>query len=295
LLPRVHNASVSMTIPFKCSPHYIRMLFGEVCHIDAKEELESSALAAALFHFIKIKFTGSPADAASHKVDSMTCAAHGENFVISWNTQGSGTAIKKTIGTALKNLKPGSLFTSYSSYIRMLGHKPQRPQFLMIANKMIAAINSSIEFVIIGKFSASLTQKVIYDGVVNKFQKSDKLEGAAAIEQREKFEINYPFLKCSNGAEAIIVSEYIRHNKIATVVCGSEVAVYSTSIDTVKSKLGDSAKIKDYVKNKITKLGEIAPQLIAYHANSSAYGAASDILKLFKEDKFAAILDKNLK
>lgn len=288
---KAHNLSVSMTIPFRCSPECLGMLSENSPCDKLYTGAEASALAFALYSSIKDKLMGSPLEVARCKVDHVVCRAHGGEFVISWNTQGSISMLRKTIGVALKFLRPSSLYTKYTYNIRMLGGKPDRSEFSYLVNSMIDGMKS-IHFVAIGKIKDD-DVKAILATAANKYEKSDKESGGKAPEKHHEYE-RANVLDCTSGANSIIVHDYISHQGFGIKVNGKLLYIYAGNWGSKQTSLRDKTRVTTYVSSKYKKLDKLACLFLAYSANGSALGAGHDILALAKKDDLVATIMKCL-
>jgi hypothetical protein len=300
ILPKIYNLSVSVSIPFECSPEYISLLMGNnPCEMKLSSHyngLHESSLAFALFNLVREKLCGSPLEVARSKVDHVSCASHQNSFVISWNTQGTGSALRKTIGIVLKCLSPNALFSRYSHNIKLLNGKADRAEFNYIANKMIDGINKHIHFVAVGKINPSTDFSGLLKTAVNKFSSSSKsLSGdSKSPEKYPENKIEWNKLTCSDGTSAIIVADYIQHKGFGLRICGKHIIIYSKSWNSKLESLKQKDSILSYISAKYDKLDNLAELFLAYHANSIAMGNSSAILGLTKKIKPSEILIKNL-
>jgi hypothetical protein len=303
VLPKVHNLSVSVTIPFWCSPECVAILWGNnPCESDEgrcntlHKGSEEAALAFALFSHIREKLSGSPLEVARCKVDHVTCGAHDNEFVVAWNTQGTGSALRKTIGVVLKCLAPNALFSRYSNNIKVLGGKVDRAVFNYLANKMIDGINKSIEFVAVGKIKADADFKELLSVAANKYSASSK-SGAGdtqAPETHSDHKGEFPLLTCTNGSAAIVVADYIHHQGFGLRLCGRHITIFTKAWGSKHDALKKKDRINGYVAAKYEKLDKLAGLFMAYRANSAAMGSASAISGIAKNTKPGEYLSKNL-
>lgn len=289
------DLSVSLSIPFHCSKDYISILKSNYPYSGAiSAGAEEAAIAFALYHLMLEKMVRAPLEISKHKISHITCAAHGKYFVISWNTQGTGSALRKTAGTAIKCLKPHSLFQSYSHNIRAIGGKPDRSVFNFLANKMLESINSGVDLVAIGKINPKVEVKPILEAIQGKLDPGTKVSDSAAPEKRPELESNYHKIECENGVAAILVADYIMAAKVEVRICDKEITVANPNFATKQKQYKENRRIQDYFNAKYSRLGDAATSILAFYANSSAMGYGDTILKLIKEKNIVSIIHKNL-
>jgi hypothetical protein len=303
-LQKVHNLSVSVTIPYKCSSYAFDQLMMNNLNCHSKDDnkcivysgAEESSVGFSLYELVREKLIGSPLEMARCKVDHVECKVHDDSLVLSWNTQGNQSSLRKTIGVVLKCMQPNSLFSRYNDNLKLLGGKPSRECFNHCANKLIDALEKNIEFVAIGKIKLvstddkKLMQKS-FDVACNKYVKNSKAKNIHSPPKHSEYESNYPYINCSDGASAILTSEYIRTNSngMGVSICGKKIIIHSNSWGSKQSALKNKARIKSYVEAKYYRLGDLSGLYIAYLANSQAMGTASNIIKLEKINPKEAI------
>ena len=292
---KVQNLSVSLTIPFYCSPHSIGLLraFNPCLAGEVYEGYHEGALAYSLFLLIREKLIGSAVDGSRSRVDHVVCAAHGNDFVISWNTQGTGTMLRKVTGIALGALLPNSLYSRYSYCIKLLGGKADRAEFDYLAGKMIDAIDSSVHIVAVGKINTNTDLKALLATAFGKFSKSKKVSGKAPEKHPPHSEAPAA-LKCDTGASAIIVADYISHTVPMVQVCGKHINIFAGNWGSKHQSLKDKERIAKYCKVKFDKLGAEAGPRLAYTANSGAMGSGSSILAVAKKTDAKSAIVSNL-
>lgn len=305
---KVHNLSVSVSIPYNCSDHALDelMINNPGCHTKDSDKCviysgsEEASVAYALFELVREKLMGSPLEISRCKVDHVECQAHNGNLVIAWNTQGNQSSLRKTIGVVLKCLQPNALFSRYSDNLKLLGGKPNRECFNHCANKMIDAIEKNIHFIAVGKIKLKNTadkqmMQKSFDTACKKYVKSSKSKDVHAPEKHSEYQTSYSKLSCDDGSSAIVVGEYIRANSngMGVKICGKYVYVYSNSWGSKRDSLKDKSRISSYVSAKYSKLGDFAGLYLAYMANSQALGIALSISKLEKINPKQAI-EKNI-
>lgn len=220
-----------------------------------------SALAYALFETVRDKLAGSPLEILKNRVTNLSCATINGNFVISFHTAGTGSALRKSCGIALSCFNPIKLFAKYSENIKFLSGKGgDRSEFNFVAKKLAEGMKKSIHIAAIGKINIDTDKMKDIIGVLANKLADIEIAPAKDISQPaktspEKEENPYPIVKCS-GLDAAVVADYIRNNSngMAVDITDNGVVVYNHSWESKHKQIKNIQRIKDYVNKKYGKL-----------------------------------------
>jgi hypothetical protein len=225
---------------------------------------EQSALAYALYHTIRNKMVGSPLELSKSRVSRIECYAHDGKFLISWNTQGSLSALRKTLSIVLSSINPHKLFSKYSTNIKNLGGKVDRDEFNYVANQMVDSIKKSISIAVVGRIKMDLPKiKDLLDRINKKQPTLSHEKGLKKPGEHDKFTHNFPSIKAS-GISSAVTEDYIRSSGMGTTSINGEIIIYNKSFESKKESLKQKDKIKKYVQQKYEKLGKDFPCVFAY-------------------------------
>ena len=83
--------------------------------------VESACLGFALYELVREKMVGSPLEVSRSRVSHLSCNSLGGKFLLTWNTQGSLSMLRKTIGLTLSCLSPHKLYSRYAENCKMMG------------------------------------------------------------------------------------------------------------------------------------------------------------------------------
>jgi hypothetical protein len=304
---KVADVIVSLSVPFKgmasCCLNRLKKSCGNPSPL--MNGSEESALAFALFEAIRDKLEGSGLEIMSTKSTNVDCHNINNNLVFTWHTQGSITAIRKSTGIAISCLNPTKLFSKYSENIKFLtGKNGDKEVFNFVAKKLSKEIKSHITITVVGKVNA--TKEKVSDVVKvldKKFPEiempTDKESSQPQKHKSEEVEMEYPFIKCS-GVAAAIVSDYIRNNSNGMSVSITEegVTIYNSNWSSKQKQLSDKKRISDYINKKYLKIeekGELS-NIFAYFALSQGYIdstiAKSIIASKLKVSKLIELIEK---
>jgi hypothetical protein len=216
---------------------------------------EKAALAYALYTTIRDKMVGSPLELAKSRVSRIEFDAQEGKFMISWNTQGSVSMLRKTIGIAMSAMNPHKLYSRYATNCKNLGCSSDRNVFNNVANEMADVIKKGIKIATVGKIKIDDAKvKDLLTKVEKKLPKLSNEKNSTKPPTHDKFVHDFPTVKAS-GITSAVVEDYIRSQGMGTASIGSEIIVYNKSFETKKNSFKTSDRIKTYVKQKYEKLG----------------------------------------
>jgi hypothetical protein len=284
---KVADIAVCLCIPYSgCWCCLQKMKHNNPCDESMHKGSEHSALAFAMFECIRDRFIGSPLETMKSRVSQVKCNLQNNQLVISWNTQGSMSSLRKTIGLALMCMAPHKLYSKYAENMKLIGGKANRGEFSTCANEMISGIKKEICVSVIGKININTAKlKGIADAVMRKLPKLELIsaKNTEKIPSRESCVTLYPVVKTS-GIAAIAIADYIRNKSggMAVAVDSNKVIVYNKLWETKRKALKSNAKIKDYVEKKYVKLGDHFYLIFAYSAITQCLAECHTIYKLIK-------------
>jgi hypothetical protein len=243
---------------------------------------EHSALAYALYHTIRDKMIGSPLELSRSRVSRIECYAQEGKFLISWNTQGSVSMLRKTIGIVLKSINPHKLFAKYSTNIKNLGGKADRDVFNHVANQMADSIKKGVKIAAVGRIKITpLKLKDLLGKVDKKQQKLSNEKGTKKPEPHDKFTHSFPSVKVS-GIASTVVEDYIRSQGMGTTSMGNEIIIYNRSYESKKAAFKKADRIRTYVKQKYEKLGKDFSCVFAYMCITQKYCTCCSATSIIK-------------
>lgn len=280
------DLAVIMGIHFKCDWSCLTQLKNNITCDTVYNGAEDSALAYALFEHIRDKFIGSPLELSKSRVSRVSCDSQNGKFVISWNTQGSLSTLRRTIAVALASLTPMKLYSKYAENMKLLGGKSDRACFNHSANSMANAIKSNISIVAVGKIkmdAAKLKDLVNRVSIKIPKQETPPAKEITKPEKRKDYSHTFPVVKAS-GIAAVLVADYIRSKSggMAVELDSDRVVVYNKSWEVKHKALKQAARINDYVRTKYEKLGKDFPCILAYYAITQEFTDCDTVSKILK-------------
>ena len=105
----------------------------------------------ALYLNVRKALCGDPSAMKASKIADVSCGASNGHAFMSWQVKGTGSAVRKSLGIAVRALKPGSVYSAYQHCIRQIGGKPNRDNFNWAANEVLSAAKRGVMCGVIGK------------------------------------------------------------------------------------------------------------------------------------------------
>jgi hypothetical protein len=281
---KLPDIAIIAGISFKVNKHCLEKL---QCH-ESSEKLytgvESACIAYALLELVKEKMIGSPLEISKTRVSTVRCNALNGKFMVSWNTQGSFSMLRKTVGVFLSCLVPHKLYSKYAENCKLIGCKADRSVFNKLANDMSSAITKGVKITACGKIKITAPKlKDLLSKVVKKCPNQEQVKDTSTPPKHVDFSSDMPFVKAS-GIDAIVVADYISAKSGGMAVCvyDDKVYVYNKSWATKRNALKKATRINDYVRQKYTALKDEFPCVLAYMAITRNYTDCCSVTKIVK-------------
>jgi hypothetical protein len=290
---KVADIAVCMCIPYNGCWHCLNALkYNMPCDHSTHKGSEHSALLFSVFECIRDKFIGSPLELMKSRVSHVNCNLQNGQMVISWNTQGSMSSLRKTISLALSCLSPQKLFSKYSENMKLISGKSNRGEFGTCANDLIASIKKEICISVVGKINIDNKKlKAVSDSVYKKLPASEPISSkdTEQIPKNDEYVEIYPSIKAS-GISAVAVADYIRNKAggMNVLVNSDSVIIYNKLWETKRKTLKQMPRIKDYVDKKYIKLGDHFYLIFAYLAITQGITDCGTIQKILKNKPTAS-------
>lgn len=290
----VGNVAVSMCFPMKVNGCALAKMgaggqdCGSVCYSDDGKEAfpcfptgtEEAAVCYSLYLMVNQVLCGDPLAISRSKVSSVTCCGHNGFFSINWNVKGTVSAVRKSVGLALKVLNPAKMYPVYSRIIREAGGVPKKESFAYVANEAASAVKSSLLVGIVGNINAD---KEKLDGMLEVLKKKHSVAAVEGTktkpsEHTECDHSNHTEVKTSGWASAVL-SDYLRFKVrgLNPSLCDKHLLLpmKQSMYDTLAKKVKDG--VKAYVAAKYTKLGDDLGVVFGYMTLSSGMLCACDV------------------
>jgi hypothetical protein len=267
---------------------------------------EETVVAYSLYLAVKNALTGDAIKLSKFKVGTVSCCLNDSNFSISWQVQGTGSAVRKTLSNAIKVLSPAKTFPIYSDCMRRLGKKIDKENFNYAAEKLIKSLSSHIQCAVVGKIK--LVKKDDKGKEVPSISVSDMLEiihkkldltptSGKKTEPKEHVKCEHHDVvevKVS-GWKSMVVKDYItsKIKGIMPVICNSYIMLdlKESKWDTISDKLKKGISVES---DRYSKIKTLAP-FIAYRILATASGTAYDSLDVIKSKVKSDDVEKALK
>lgn len=284
---KVHKCSLEQ---LKCNTRQKQLCTG----------VESACLGYALFELVKEKLIGSPLEISKTRVSNVRCNALNGKFMVSWNTQGSMSMMRKTIGVVLSCMNPHKLYSKYAENCKLIGCKAERSVFNKLANDMSSAITKGLKVVVCGKIKITAPKlKDVLSKVIKKLPKQETVKDTSSPPKHDEHKTDTPFVKAS-GIDAVAVADYIsaKSGGMSVRVCDGKVFVFNQSWATKHKALKKANRINDYVRQKYEKLKGEFSCVFAYMAITRNYTDCCTAARIVKSkptpSSVGALLKKSM-
>ena len=281
---KLPDIAVIMGTHFKVPKECLNMLKCNYPSTILYTGMESACLAYALYECIRDKLIGSPLEIARSRVSRMGCDSINGKIVYTWNTQGTGSMLRKTIGLAVSCLAPHKLYSKYTENCKLMGYKPNRQVFNKLANNMADEIKKIIKIAVVGKININKEKATdMLDKILQKLPSNYIDKDVEQTPVYEKYECEYPRIK-SKGIASVAVADYIlsKSGGMAVDVFDDHVVVYNKSWKSKETALSDPDRIKDYVRQKYEKLGSNFHFIFAYLAITRSLAECCTVTEILK-------------
>lgn len=280
---KVADICIVLDFPFTCCWCCLKCLM----HNDSMEGVTknnslNSALGFSIFETIREKMVGSALETMKLRVSKINCSTNGERFVMSWNTQGTVSNMRRTCTLALSSLNPDKMFSKYMENVKLLGLSSNRDEFEYVADQMIAGLKKEIAIMVIGKINIKEdvlkdTVKTIHSKLKLSAKQGTVVKGIPKS-SNDSGHSETPSIPIK-GVAGYLVMDYILHksNGMGADFSGKDVFIYNKSWETKKKQMDSSDKISDYVDKKYGKLDDCLEEMVAYHF-ASHYVADTDVI-----------------
>lgn len=298
----VGNVAVSLCFPMHVNGCSLAKMGagGQGCCSNSSESgcfpsgSEESAVCYSLYLMVNQVLCGDPLATSKTKVSSVTCCGHNGLFSINWNVKGTVSAVRKSVGLALRVLNPSKMYAIYSKLVRELGGTPKKESFAYVASEAAAAIKSNLTVGIVGNINAD---KAKLDGMLDVLKKKhavSAVEGSKTkpSDHKECDHSNYAEAKTLGWASAVL-SDYLRFKVrgLNPTLCDKHLLLpmKQSAYETLAKKVKDG--VKTYVAAKYTKIGDNLGVVFGYMTLSSGALCACDVKSMINAKVSAASVE----
>ena len=241
---------------------------------------EEAALCQSLYLAVHQVLCGDPLAVSKTKVGDVTCVGHNGMFGINWKVKGTVSAVRKSIGLALKVLDPVKMASSYARCIKQIGGSNDRDVFNHVADGVAKAIKSNLQCVVVGNINVDKAKlDAMMDVLSKKHSVSDvkgtksKPSGHVPCDHSEMTEVKV------NGWHSAVAADYIQFKVkgLTPLLCNKELLlpIKLTQWDTIIKKIKKG--VKEYAEVKYGKVGDNLPAIFGYLSLSSSVLCAGDV------------------
>jgi hypothetical protein len=256
---------------------------------------EESCLCYVLYLVVRNMLCGDPLATMRSKVGSVNCGANDGCFFITWTVKGNGSAVRKSLGMAIKSLNPGKLFADYSRCVRDAGGKPKREHFNHVAHELAQSLKDQITCGVVGTIRL---EKDKLEDIVETVAKKVQVAAVAGSKQKPNEHVECDHGEMTevkiDGWQAFVAREYINAKvKGISSMLGNKQLILSAKPkqwDVIVPKL--KRLVKDYVKAKYARVGDELQALLGYKSIASADICSMDVRDMIKNKITSSEVEK---
>ena len=307
--PFVSDVVVSVSFKTNCSGCCLNKLKSNYqCECFPKGS-EESCLAYSMYLLVNNALTGDPLAVSKSKSSCVQCGCNNGTFFITWKVKGTGSAVRKSLGMALKQMNPAKLYSMYANCVKHCGGKPDRESFNYVVDKFVKSMKDSVHCGVIGNIKTekkdgnktvpALDLPAMLEVLAKKVNLSDADTPKSESKNHKDCDHSTSTELKVSGWEATVVKDYIDSKARAQIarVCDKYVLVnmHPNKWDTMATKLKD--RLKDHIKQKFAKLdtdNNLAP-LLGYMMLSDATGSCMDAKQMIKKNVKSSDVEKAIK
>jgi hypothetical protein len=245
---------------------------------------------------VQLALCGDPLATVKSKVGAVDCGVHNGTFSITWKVKGTISALRKSIGLALKQFCPSKLFPAYSQCVKAAGGKPNKESFLYVADMLTKSMNESVRCGIVGnvKLADDSKLKEMLEVLIKKLAPESVAGSKSAPKDHTPCDHSDKTELKVNGWASYVVKDYIQSKVkgLSVVVCDNYLllGIKQAQWETLAKRL--KKNVSDYVAAKYTKLGGNLAPIMAYIMISNATVCCTCIAAILKNAPSQADLVK---
>jgi hypothetical protein len=247
--------------------------------------IEEACVVYATYLNVNNLLCGDPVAMKSTKVGSTRCGSHNGHFFISWKVKGTVSAVRKSLGIALKGLVPSKLYSTYTHCARSVGCKVDRATFNWAADEVLKAIKSGVQCGVVGNIKADKEKVEKIVQIISKklnpgtsATPKTKPSGHTQCDHKNVVDVKV------SGWAAYVVKDYImsKAKGVVPLICNKSLMIMmkQNSWDSLSSKL--KIQSSDHIKARYGKVGPELGNVMAYLAISSGSVSCVDVKPLLQ-------------
>lgn len=261
------DAAISIGFKSNASGCCLCKMLSQTTHECRPEGTEEMLICYSMYMFVNQALSGNPLAVSKSKVASVNCVAGNGQFSITWNTKGNLSAVRKSVGIALKVMNPAKMYSVYSKLAKDQGIAPIKEVFNYVAEKVRAAMASELLIMVVGPVKSDPAKLKDLLGVLANKKNLSAIDGEKKkpTDYVECNHQNYTVLK-SKGWQAAIMSDFLRERirGLNPIMCDDSLLlnIKPQTWESLSKKLKEHTN--DFVKAKYSKLGDTLGVPLAY-------------------------------
>ena len=260
------------------------------------EGSEEACLCYAIYLLVKQVLCGDPLATSKSKVGAVDCGLHNGKFFITWKIKGTTSAVRKSLGLALKCLAPSKLYNTYAQCVKLCGGRPSKETFAYAVSEINRSLSQMVHCGVIGniriekqdpkskKVSPAIDMKSMLDTLSKKLVISSPSGNKQKPSNHTSCDHSqYVELK-TTGWGSFVVKEYLAAKVKGLTVMHCDKGLLLHIPHNKYSAMSDKLKknVKDYVEQRYKKVGDQLPAIMGYMMLSSAEVCCDDVHRMIK-------------
>jgi hypothetical protein len=241
---------------------------------------EEAALGYSLYLSVQQILCGDPLAVSKTKVGDVTCVQHNGMFGINWKVKGTGSAVRKSIGLALKALDPNRQASTWSRCIKHIGGSADRDVFNYVADDVASSIKAHLQCVVVGNINID---KEKLEGMMEVLSKKHSVSAVKGTKTKPSGHTQCDHKNLTevaiNGWESAVASDYIQSKAkgLVPMLCNKSllIPISGSQWETLSKKIKKG--VKEYAATKYAKVGDALPAVFGYLALAGASLCAGDV------------------
>ncbi len=286
---------VAVAFDAKVSCCTFNRAMGRACCADCfTKGSEEAILAAALYNNVCLALTGDVRANDSSKVSRVEANCLGDQITFSWSVKNNLSAVRKSLGLAIKALQPAKVFRDYSWICKKIDCKVNKSFFLHAVKTIADSLKKSIKCIVVGKLNVTKEKVDEATEVLSGKFVLNTVSGAENPTGHTDCKMDGLTFKCG-GWKCCVLADFIRAKVgVCPVIYPSEIYLGDKKNlkDAISKKL--KGQLSVYVNSKFGKYSDLGDRLAALYLSKGCI-SVDDATAVVKANPSAKQIETDLK